>query len=61
MLRDINVWTSEDNTQEPVLAFHHVGFGDQTQATRIAKTLEVGHAATLGNLEKYICCKQCKL
>ena len=58
MLRDINVWTLEDSMQEPVLAFHHV---DQTQATRIAKTLEVGHAATLGNLEKYICCKQCKL
>lgn len=31
-----HVWKSEDNTQDLVSSFYHVGPGDQTQAIRIA-------------------------
>lgn len=29
------VWRAEDNFREPVLSFHHMGSGDQTQVVKL--------------------------
>lgn len=30
-----HVWRAEDNFREPVLSFHHMGSGDQTQVVKL--------------------------